>query len=101
LSGDEPMEMYVSAEPSFTADRLPYRTRFVLVNGRVPHTDEHCGLCGGIVENGYVRDSKTRLIYCDLQCFAGGSHMTKSLVKDRGRKVEENIDRRAAGQIDL
>jgi hypothetical protein len=95
------MEMSVSTDPSFTADRLSYRTRFVLVNDRVPHTDAHCGLCGGIVEKGYVRDSETRLIYCDLQCFAGGSHMTKSLIKDRGRKVGGNIDRRAAGQIDL
>jgi hypothetical protein len=89
------------SNPSFAADRLPYRTRFVFVNGRVPRTDDHCALCGGIVEKGYVRDSETRLIYCDLQCFAGGSHMIKSLIKDRGRNVGGNIDRRAAGQIDL
>jgi hypothetical protein len=77
----------MSANPSFAADRLPYRTRFVLVNNRIPRTDEHCALCGGIVETGYVRDSQTRLIYCDPQCFAGGSHMTKSLIIDCGRKV--------------
>ena len=77
----------MTTNPSFASDRLPYRTRFVLVNNRVPRTDEHCALCGGIVEKGYVRDSQTRLIYCDPQCFAGGSHMTKSLIKDRQRKV--------------
>jgi len=77
----------MSTNPSFAADRLPYRTRFVLVNNRVPRTDEHCALCGEIVEKGYVRDSRTRLIYCDPQCFAGGSHMTKSLIEGRGRKV--------------
>ncbi len=77
----------MSTNPSFAADRLPYRTRFVLVNDRVPRTNEHCALCGGIVEKGYVRDSQSRLIYCDPQCFAGGSHMAKSLVTDRGRKV--------------
>jgi len=77
----------MSTDPSFAADRLPYRTRFVLVNDRVPRTDEHCALCGQIVEKGYVRDSQTRLIYCDPQCFAGGSHMTKSVIKDRRRKV--------------
>jgi hypothetical protein len=77
----------MSTSPSFAADRLPYRTRFVLVNNRVPRTDEHCALCGGIVEKGYVRDSQTRLIYCDPQCFAGGSHMTKSLINDHVRKV--------------
>jgi hypothetical protein len=77
----------MSTDPSFAADRLTYRTRFVLVNDRVPRTNEHCALCGGIVEKGYVRDSQTRLIYCDPQCFAGGSHMTKSSIKDYGRKV--------------
>ena len=77
----------MSTNPSFAADRLPYRTRFVLVNNRVPRMDEHCALCGGIVEKGYVRDSQTQLIYCDAQCFAGGSHMTMSLIKDHGRKV--------------
>jgi hypothetical protein len=77
----------MSTNPSFAADRLPYRTRFVLVNNRIPRTDEHCALCGVIVGKGYVRDSQTRLIYCDPQCFAGGSHMTKSLIKDRERKV--------------
>jgi hypothetical protein len=77
----------MSTNPSFAADRLPYRTRFVLVNNRVPRTDEHCALCGEIVEKGYVRDSQTRLIYCDPQCFAGGSHITKSLINDRVRKV--------------
>ena len=77
----------MSTDPSFAADPLPYRTRFVLVNNRVPRTDEHCALCGGIVEKSYVRDSQTRLIYCDTRCLAGGSHMTKSLSDDRGRKV--------------
>jgi hypothetical protein len=77
----------VSTNLSFGADRFSHRTRFVLVNNRVPRMDEHCALCGGIVEKGYVRDSQTRLIYCDPRCFAGGSHVTKSLIKDRGRKV--------------
>jgi hypothetical protein len=79
--------MLMSTNPSFAADRLAYRARFVLVNDRVPRTDEHCALCGGIVEKAYVRDPHTRLIYCDPQCFAGGSHMTKSLIKDRGRMM--------------
>ena len=28
------------------------RTRFILVNDRLPHTDDRCAMCGGIVENG-------------------------------------------------
>jgi hypothetical protein len=74
-------------DPSFAADPLPYRTRFVLVNNRVPRTDEHCAFCGGIVEKSYVRDSQTRLIYCDPQCFAGASYMAKSPIIDCGRRV--------------
>jgi hypothetical protein len=38
----------------------PHRTTFVLVNNRIPRTGEHCALCGGIVEQGYVPDSQTR-----------------------------------------
>jgi hypothetical protein len=81
------MEKHMSTNPNFVAVRLPYRTRFVLVNERVPRADQRCALCGGIVEKGYVRDSQTRLIYCDTQCFAGGSHMTMPLLNGRGRKV--------------
>jgi hypothetical protein len=69
-------------------DRFPHRMRFVLVNDRVPRTDEHCALCSRIVEKSYVRDSRTRLIYCDTQCFAlGGAHQPASAVQNRGRKV--------------
>jgi len=72
---------------NFATSRSPYRTRFVLVNDRLPRTDEHCALCGGIFEKGYVRDSQSGVIYCDTQCFAGGSHMTVLPIKDRGRKA--------------
>ena len=64
-----------------------HRTRFVLVNDRVPRTDGHCALCRRIIEKGYVRDSQTRFIYCNTQCFAGGAHMVMSAIKNRVRKV--------------
>ena len=86
-SDNEPMEMPMSTNPSFAADRLAYRTRFVLVNDRVPRTHQRCALCSEIVEQGYVRDSQTRLIYCDAQCLAGGSHTTMPLLNGRARKV--------------
>lgn len=60
-------------------------TRFILVNDRLPQTHERCAMCGGIVEKGYVRDSNTRLIYCDTRCFPGGEYLSNS--KDRWRKV--------------
>jgi hypothetical protein len=61
--------------------------RFVLVNNRVPRTDERCALCGGIVEQSYVRDSQTRLIYCDTQCFSGSTFRGRPATKNYKRKV--------------
>ena len=46
-------------------------TRFVLVNDRVPRANADCALCCRKIEKGYVRESQTRLLYCDMQCFAG------------------------------
>jgi hypothetical protein len=61
------------------------RTTFVLINDRLPRTDQRCAMCGGTFEKGYVRDCQTRLIYCDAQCFAGGKYLSNN--KDRRRKV--------------
>jgi hypothetical protein len=72
---------------TFTTSGFPRGIRFVLVNNRIPRTDEHCALCGGLIEKGYVRDSQTRLIYCDTQCFAGWACEAALVVKNRGRKA--------------
>jgi len=44
-------------------------------------------LCGGLIEKGYVRDSRTQLIYCDTHCFPGWAYEAAPLIKNRGRKV--------------
>jgi hypothetical protein len=72
---------------TFAPGGLPCQTRFVLVNGRVPRADEQCALCGRIVEKSYVRDSQTRLIYCDTQCFAGGAHLAMRVIKNGTRRA--------------
>ncbi len=72
---------------TFVTSRFPQAVRFVLVNNRVPRTDQQCALCGGLIEKGYVRDRQTRLIYCDTQCFAGWARMALPIVKNCGRKV--------------
>jgi hypothetical protein len=72
---------------TLAAGRFPQAIRFVLVNNRPPRTDQHCALCGGLIKKGYVRDSQTRLIYCDTQCFAGWAHEAAPVVKNRGRKA--------------
>jgi hypothetical protein len=77
----------MSSNLSFAAGGFSQRIRFVLVNNRVPRTDERCAPCGGLIEKGYVRDSQTQLIYCDTQCFAGWAHEAAPVVKNRGRKA--------------
>jgi hypothetical protein len=72
----------MSANVTLTTGGFPHRTRFVLVNCRVPRDDQHCALCGGVIKNGYVRDVRTRLVYCDTQCLAGGAYtVTKNHVR--------------------
>jgi hypothetical protein len=77
----------MNANLNFATGGFLHRTRFVLVNNRVPRTDRHCAHCGRIIEKGYVRDSQTRLLYCDTQCFPGGADMAMPVIKDRARKV--------------
>jgi hypothetical protein len=87
LSDNEPMEVDMSTNLTFATGGPPQGIRFVLVNNRIPRADQHCALCCGLIEQGYVRDSQTRLIYCDTQCFARWTHMAIPIVKNRGRKV--------------
>jgi hypothetical protein len=79
--------MEADMHTNFVTGGFPHRTRFVLVNDRVPRNDEHCALCGDTIEKGYVRDSQTRLIYCDTQCFTGGAFAAMPVIKYRSRKV--------------
>jgi hypothetical protein len=58
-------------------------TRFVIVNDRVPRANAECALCGSKIEKCYVRESQTRLLYCDTQCFGG--HVMA--IKNHARKV--------------
>jgi hypothetical protein len=43
---------------------------FVLVNGRTPCRQSFCGLCcEPINKQGYVRDIRTQLCYCNTNCY--------------------------------
>jgi hypothetical protein len=81
------MEVDMNANLTFATGGFLHQTRFVLVNDRVPRTDGYCALCGRIIEKGYVRDSQTRLIYCDTQCFLGEADMAMPVIKNLTRKV--------------
>ena len=78
------MEVDMNPNLTFATGGFPQLFRFVLVNERMPRNEAQCALCGGIIEKGYVRDFRTRLIYCDTQCFAGGVY---SVTNNRARKV--------------
>ena len=63
------------------------RTRFVVVNDRIPCNDRYCALCGDHMDEGYVRDSQTQLIYCDTECFEFSAHEAVRVLKNRQRKA--------------
>jgi hypothetical protein len=45
--------------------------RFVLVNDRMPRKQSFCVLCGEPIGTSYLRETGTRLFYCDHECYAG------------------------------
>jgi hypothetical protein len=44
-------------------DESSAQLRYVLVNHRTPRANLHCRLCGGELEEGYVRDLQTEQLY--------------------------------------
>jgi len=79
----------MSVSPNFAraSGSLYGGLRFVLVNNRSPRAEAHCALCGGKIEESYVRETQTHLFYCDTQCFAGRAKMTTLGVEKREREV--------------
>lgn len=43
--------------------------RCVIVNGARLKADMSCARCGRAIGEGYVRDMRNRLIYCDFTCY--------------------------------
>lgn len=44
--------------------------RFVLVHGMTPFSQARCACCNQPISAGYLRDTGTRLYYCDPDCYA-------------------------------
>jgi hypothetical protein len=59
--------------------------RFVLVNGRTPFRQAFCVLCCEPIDEGYLRDVKTRLCYCDADCYASHCGSATMLLARRAR----------------
>jgi hypothetical protein len=66
---------------------LAGRTRFVVVNDRVPRSNANCALCCNKIEQGYIRGSQTGLVYCSSHCFSGHEQMAFLALENRARKV--------------
>ena len=81
------MDVVMGTDLAFATGGFLHRTRFVLVNDCIPRMNGHCALCGGTIEKGYVRDFRTRLIYCDTQCFPEGADIATPIIKKRASKV--------------
>ena len=65
----------------------PPRIRLVLVNKRVPRTDACCAQCGAKIEMGYLRESRTALLFCDTHCFAKQEKSVMTAIINRVRRV--------------
>jgi hypothetical protein len=82
----EPMVFSMNTNSTFaSAGEFQLRARFVLVN--VPRANAHCALCCRKIEKGYVRESQTRLLYCDTQCFTGHTKMAVLAIENVARRV--------------
>jgi hypothetical protein len=54
----------------------PTGLRFVLVNNGMRRMKTECALCGTKIEQSYLRELHTGLLYCDPQCLAGHQRIT-------------------------
>jgi hypothetical protein len=61
--------------------------KFVLVNGRVPRAHANCALCCAKIEESYVRNPQTRLVYCDPRCFTRDEKAAMTAIVGRSRRA--------------
>jgi hypothetical protein len=82
------MEAQMSIFPTFASmEASPLRARFVIVNDRVPREAASCAICGRKIERGYVRESQTRLLYCDTDCVPEHAKTAMVALKNCTRRV--------------
>jgi hypothetical protein len=61
--------------------------RFVLVNEESPGADVYCAACCTRIDRGYARDPRTRLLYCDADCFAEHERLSNPALIGGTRRV--------------
>ena len=59
--------------------------KFILVNGRTPSPPSFCALCCKPIGQSYVRETATRLSYCDHRCYVDHYKMLFLALEDHAR----------------
>jgi hypothetical protein len=57
--------------------------RFILVNGRTPTPPSFCALCCVPIAESYLRETATRLSYCDHNCYVHHGKQPVRALQDR------------------
>jgi len=58
--------------------------RFILVNGRTPRPPSFCAWCREPIRQSYLRETATRLSYCDHRCYVDQhEHPLRATLKGR------------------
>jgi hypothetical protein len=59
--------------------------KFILVNGRTPSPASSCALCCEPIGEGYLRETATRLSYCDHRCYVDHYNAVFLACRDHAR----------------
>lgn len=59
--------------------------KFILVNGRTPSPPSSCALCRKPIGQSYLRETATRLSYCDHRCYVDHYKMLFLALEDHAR----------------
>jgi hypothetical protein len=58
---------------------------YILVSHRRPKNPSFCALCCEAIEDGYLRELATRLLYCDQVCYGGHCKVAIVALEHRAR----------------
>jgi hypothetical protein len=70
---------------------FPSRAKFVLVNDRTPRDDACCFMCCRPIEQGYLREARTRLLFCSTECFGVHEQPAKVNADQRTRQASRGV----------
>lgn len=57
--------------------------KFILVNGRTPRPPSFCALCCKPIGESYLRETATRLSYCDHECYVDDGNWPVPALQNR------------------